>query len=96
MRGLKFLVIFMGILIILGTSFLIFTIVKKGSDIVISKNSNIDVSSIEINSPNNMTLKNVNSNNQNVILKFEDDKKYILQIISLKSGELLKQIHINK
>lgn len=96
MRGLKFLVIFMGILIILGTSFLVFTIVKKGSDIVISKNSNIDVSSIEINSPNNMTLKNVNSNNQNVILKFEDDKKYILQIISLKSGELLKQIHINK
>ena len=96
MRGLKFLVIFMGILIILGTSFLVFTIVKKGSDIVISKNSNIDVSSIEINSPNNMTLKNVNSNNQNVILKFEDDKKYILQIISLKSGKLLKQIHINK
>jgi len=96
MRGLRFLVIFMGILIILGTSFLVFTIVKKGSDIVISKNSNIDVSSIEINSPNNMTLKNVNSNNQNVILKFEDDKKYILQIISLKSGELLKQIHINK
>ena len=43
-----------------------------------------------------MTLKNVNSDNQNVILKFEDDKKYILQIISLKSGELLKQIHINK
>ena len=39
---------------------------------------------------------NVNSNNQNIILKFEDDKKYILQIISLKSGELLKQIHINK
>jgi len=96
MRGLKFLVIFMGILIILGTSFLVFTIVKKGSDIVISKNSNIDASSIEINSPNNMTLKNVNSNNQNIILKFEDDKKYILQIISLKSGELLKQIHINK
>ena len=96
MRGLKFLVIFMGILIILGTSFLVFTIVKKGSNIVISKNSNIAVSSIEINSPNNMTLKNVNSNNQNVILKFEDDKKYILQIISLKSGELLKQIHINK
>ena len=96
MRGLKFLVIFMGILIILGTSFLVFTIVKKGSDIVISKNSNIDVSSIEINSPNNMTLKNVNSNNQNVILKFENDKKYILQIISLKSGKLLKQIHINK
>ena len=96
MRGLRFLVIFMGILIILGTSFLVFTIVKKGSDIVISKNSNIDASSIEINSPNNMTLKNVNSNNQNIILKFEDDKKYILQIISLKSGELLKQIHINK
>jgi len=96
MRGLKFLVIFMGVLIILGTSFLVFTIIKRGSDMIISQNSDFNSSSIEINSPNNMKLKRVTSNNQNIILKFEDEKKYIIQIITLKSGKLVKQININK
>jgi len=96
MRGLKFLVIFMGILIILGTSFLIFTIIKRGSDIGILQSSNLNGSSIEINSPDNMKLKRVTSNNQNIILKFEDEKKYIIQIITLKSGEVVKQIKIKK
>ena len=96
MRGLKFLVIFMGILIILGTSFLVFTIIKRGSDMIISQSSDLKVSSIEINSPDNMKLKRVTSNNQNIILKFEDKNKYIIQIITLKSGELVKQININK
>ena len=96
MRGLKFLVIFMGILIILGTSFLVFTIIKRGSDMVILQSSNLNGSSIEINSPDNMKLKRVTSNNQNIILKFEDEKKYIIQIITLKSGELVKQIKIKK
>ncbi len=96
MRGLKFLVIFMGILIILGTSFLVFTIIKRGSDIGILQSSNLNDSSIEINSPDNMKLKRVTSNNQNIILKFEDEKKYIIQIITLKSGEVVKQIKIKK
>ena len=96
MRGLKFLVIFMGILIILGTSFLVFTIIKRGSDIGILQNSNLNGSSIEINSPDNMKLKKVTSNNQNIILKFENEKKYIIQILTFKSGELVKQININK
>ena len=96
MRGLKFLVIFMGILIILGTSFLVFTIIKRGSDIGILQSSNLNGSSIEINSPDNMKLKRVTSNNQNIILKFEDEKKYIIQIITLKSGEVVKQIKIKK
>jgi len=96
MRGLKFLVIFMGILIILGTSFLVFTIIKRGNDMVISQSFNLNGSSIEINSPDNMKLKKVTSNNQNIILKFENEKKYIIQILTFKSGELVKQININK
>jgi len=96
MRGLKFLVIFMGILIILGTSFLVYTIVKRGKEMITSQNSITNKSSIEINAPNNMELKNVTSHNQNIILKFENDKKYIIQIINLKTGELLKQMNINK
>ena len=73
MRGLKFLVIFMGILILVGTSFLVFTIIKRGSDMAISQKSIKDIP-IEINSPKNMTLNSVNYNNKNIILTFENDK----------------------
>ena len=96
MRGLKFLVIFMGVLIILGTTFLVYAIIKKGNEIVTSENTTSNKPYIEINSPNNMKLQNISSNNQNIMLKYEDDKKYIIQIISLKTGKLTKQININK
>tara|TARA_B100000686_G_scaffold327034_1_gene385521 strand:+ start:20090 stop:20380 length:291 start_codon:yes stop_codon:yes gene_type:complete len=96
MRGLKFLVIFMGILIILGTSFLVYTIIKRGNKMLTSQNYISNNHSLEINSPKNMKLKNVTSNDQNIILKFENDKKYTIQIINLKTGELLKKININK
>ena len=48
MRGLKFLVIFMGILILVGTSFLVFTIIQRGSKLIKPNEENIINSSIEI------------------------------------------------
>jgi len=96
MRGLKFLVIFMGILIILGTSFLVYTIIKRGNKMLTSQNYVSNNKPIEINSPKNMKLKIVTSSNQNIILKFENDKKYTIQIINLKTGKLLKEINVNK
>ena len=41
MRGLKFLVIFMGILILVGTSFLVFTIIQRGSKLIKPNEENI-------------------------------------------------------
>jgi len=96
MRGLKFLVIFMGILILVGTSFLIFTIIKRGSDMAISQKSIKDTSPLEINSPNNMKLNSVTYENQNIILKFENNENYIIQIINIYTGKILKQINIIK
>jgi len=96
MRGLKFLVIFMGILILVGTSFLIFTIIKRGSDMAISQKSIKDTSPLEINSPNNMKLNSVTYENQNIILKFENNENYIIQIINIYTGKILKQINIVK
>ena len=96
MRGLKFLVIFMGILILLGTSFLVFTIIQRGSKLIKSDEDKIINSSIEIISPNNMDLKDLTSNEKNIIIKFEDDKKYIFKIISIDTGLELKSILINK
>ena len=96
MRGLKFLVIFMGILILVGTSFLVFTIIQRGSKLIKPNEENIINSSIEIISPLNMELKNVSSNEGKIIVKFEDEKKYIIKIYSLDTGIELKSILISK
>ena len=96
MRGLKFLVIFMGILILVGTSFLVFTIIQRGSKLIKPNEENIINSSLEIISPINMELKNVSSNDGKIIVKFEDEKKYIIKIYSLDTGTELKSILISK
>ena len=96
MRGLKFLVIFMGILILVGTSFLVFTIIQRGSKLIKPNEENIINSSIEIISPLNMELKNISSNDGKIIVKFEDEKKYIIKIYSLDTGTELKSILISK
>ena len=96
MRGLKFLVIFMGVLILVGTSFLVFTIIQRGSKLIKPNEENIINSSIEIISPLNMELKNVSSNDGKIIVKFEDEKKYIIKIYSLDTGTELKSILISK
>jgi flagellar basal body P-ring protein FlgI len=96
MRGLKFLVIFMGVLIILGTSFLVFTIVQRGSNLIKPTESEIKNSTIEINTPYKMKLINFTSNNANITVQFEDETKYIINIISIDSGVEIKKIIIKK
>tara|TARA_B100001094_G_C17828977_1_gene622246 strand:- start:56 stop:346 length:291 start_codon:yes stop_codon:yes gene_type:complete len=96
MRGLKFLVIFMGILIVFGTSFLVFTIIQRSGNLAKSSKSEINNSIIEINAPEKMNLINVISNNENITLQFEDEKKYIINIISLDSSIEIKKIIITK
>tara|TARA_B110001454_G_scaffold201099_1_gene207228 strand:+ start:333 stop:623 length:291 start_codon:yes stop_codon:yes gene_type:complete len=96
MRGLKFLVIFMGVLIILGTSFLVFTIIQKGSNLIKPTESEIKNSTIEINTPDKMKLIDFTSNNANITVQFEDETKYIINIISIDSGVEIKKIIIKK
>ena len=96
MRGLKFLVIFMGVLIILGTSFLVFTIIQRGSKLIKPNEEKVINSSIEIISPTNMELKNVSTNDGKIILKFEDENKFIIKILNLDTGLELNSILIKK
>jgi hypothetical protein len=96
MRGLKFLVIFMGILIVFGTSFLVFTIIQRSGNLAKSSEYEINNSIIEINTPEKMKLVDVKTNNENVTLQFEDERKYIINIISLDSGIEIKKIIIKK
>jgi len=96
MRGLKFLVIFMGVLILLGTSFLVFTIIQRGSKLIKPNEEKVINSSIEIISPTNMELKNVSSNDGKIIIKFEDENKFIIKILNLDTGLELNSILIKK
>ena len=43
-----------------------------------------------------MELKDVSSNDGKIIVKFEDEKKYIIKIYSLDTGTELKSILISK
>jgi len=70
MRGLKFLVISMGILIVFGTSFLVFTIIQRSGNLAKSSKPEINNSIIEIKAPEKMNLVDVISNNKNITLQF--------------------------
>ena len=96
MRGLKFLVIFLGVLIVFGTSFLVFTIIQRGSKLIKPEVSKIKSSNIEISAPNKMKLVDVKLNKENIIVQFEDESKYIINIISVDSGVEIKKIIIKK
>ena len=96
MRGLKFLVIFMGVLIVFGTSFLVFTIVQRSGKLAEPSKSEINNSIIEISTPEKMKLTEIIPNNKNITLQFEDEIKYIINIISLDSGKEIKRIIIKK
>ena len=96
MRGLKFLVIFMGVLILLGTSFLVFTIIQRGSKLIKPNEEKVINSSIEIISPTNMELKNVSTNDGKIIIKFEDENKFIIKILNLDNDLELNSILIKK
>jgi len=96
MRGLKFLVIFMGVLIVFGTSFLVFTIIQRSGKLAEPSESKINNSIIEISAPEKMKLIDIISNNENITLQFEDEIKYIINIISLDSGIEIKKIIIKK
>ena len=96
MRGLKFLVIFMGILIVFGTSFLVFTIIQRSGKLAKPLESEINNSIIETIAPEKMKLVDMISNNETITLQFEDEIKYIINIISLDSGKEIKKIIIKK
>ena len=60
------------------------------------QDNELNPDALEIISPLNMELKDVSSNDGKIIVKFEDEKKYIIKIYSLDTGTELKSILISK
>lgn len=96
MRGLKFLVIFMGVLIVIGTSLLLYLIVFKNKNIETSNFQNKYPLEISINIPRNSKILDITSNQNHIILELEENNKYKIIIIDISSGKVVKKINIDE
>ena len=96
MRGLKFLVIFMGVLIVIGTSLLLYLIVFKNKNIETSNFQNKYPLEISINIPKNSKILDITSNQNHIILELEENNKYKIIIIDIPSGKVVKKINIDE
>lgn len=96
MRGLKFLVIFMGVLIVIGTSLLLYLIVFKNKNIETSNFQNKYPLEISINIPRNSKILDITSSQNHIILELEENNKYKIIIIDISSGKVVKKINIDE
>ena len=96
MRGLKFLVIFMGVLIVFGTSLLLYLVILKNKNI---KNVNLQNKyplEISINIPRNSKILDITSSQNHIILELKENNKYKIIIIDISSGKVVKKINIDE
>ena len=94
-RGLKYLVIFMGALIIVGVIVIISTIIYRISDeaLFTSDNSSINTPT-NIKLPDNVEVNNVNSNNETVTIYYTINDEDFIGIFSIKNGKIIKEFRI--
>ena len=95
LKFLKFLVVFMGALIVIGIIILIIGIYDK---LQVSKQSNskVDNNLIIINKPLNMKFLDHTINENKIILSYENDEKLKLIILDLFHANKIKEIDVLK
>ena len=90
---LKFIVIFLGILIILGLFILSIGIYQKINNL----NTNVSKdSTLYIKKFKNLDLKNFYINQEKIIVKYELEDKYIIYIYDINTGKKIKKIELLK
>ena len=88
---LKFIVIFLGILIIFGIVILGLAFYKKFKDISNKSNSNI-----KIEMPKNMDFLDYKVSEKNIYISYKSSNKILIKIYNLQTGKTLKEIEILK
>ena len=88
---LKFIVIFMGILIIFGIAILGLALYNKFKNISNKNNSNII-----IKIPNNMNFLDYKVSEKNIYISYKSSNKILIKIYSLQTGKTIKEIEILK
>jgi hypothetical protein len=88
---LKFIVIFMGILIIFGIVILGLAFYNKFKNISNKSNSNI-----KIEMPKNMDFLDYKVSEKNIYISYKSSNKILIKIYNLQTGKTLKEIEILK
>jgi cytoskeletal protein RodZ len=95
LRGLKYLVIFMGVLIIAGVLVIISTIYRINDETLFTSD-NSDISTpTNIKLPDNADISNINSNSETLTIHYTIKGKNFIGIFSIKNGENIKKFSIN-
>lgn len=95
LKFLKFLVVFMGALIVIGIIILIIGIYDK-MQVSKQSNSKVDNNLIIINKPSNMKFLDHTINENKIILSYENDEKLKLIILDLFHANKIKEIDVLK
>lgn len=89
---LKFIVVFMGIIIIFG-------IISLGTAIYIKLNNisnNNSKAILSFNTPQNMNFIEYKISNDQIFLSYENSEMLLIKIFSIKTGKNIKKIEILK
>ena len=89
---LKFSVIFMGMLIIIGIIILAIAIFFKFQNLANQKN----IKKLFIYPPDQMNYKGHNINSDHIFISYENSEKLMISVYNIKSGENIKKIEILK
>lgn len=95
LKGLKFLVIFMGVLIIAGVITIISTIIYRLNDdtLFTSDNSDIDIVT-DINLADNAEIQSIASNNETITIYYTINEAVFIEIFSIKDGKNIKKLKL--
>mgnify|MGYP001435013469 CR=1 FL=1 len=89
---LKFIVVFMGVIIIFGIISLGFAIYFKFNNL-----SNINSKAVlSINIPDNMDFIKYKISEDQIFLSYENSEKFLISIFNIKTGKNIKKIEILK
>ena len=96
MSGLKFLVIFMGILIIVGTSIL-FTLIllKTQNTLTESHNDGLPITT-QIKIEEGSQIVDMSSDQKYLLLKIRKKEDYKIIIMDIFSGKIIKEVILEK
>lgn len=95
LKGLKFLVIFMGVLIIAGVITIISTIIYRLNDdtLFTSDNSDKDIVT-DINLADNAEIQSIASNNETITIYYTINEADFIEIFSIKDGKNIKKFKL--
>ena len=96
MSGLKFLVIFMGILIIVGTSILLTLILLKTQNTLTESHNNQLPIITEIKIEEGSQIIDMSSDQKYLLLKVKNKEDYKIIIMEIFSGKIIKEVILEK